>query len=135
MGGLGCVDVGAHGGARPKCGHCITRARSLSPQPHQPHPPTHSSYVSRLHPQTTIFWTDVYGYPTPWPRFSPLHKLSAEQRAFLDALMRGQGEHRIVGGPAYSTWFNTQSRLVTRLREEGVRVSEEVGQVPGGLVG
>lgn len=72
--------------------------------------------------QGTIFWTNVYGVPTPWAPFTPYHKLREAQREHLGRLMRGSTRPPLVGGQAYSTWFNTQSRLTGPLPEEGVKV-------------
>ena len=49
-------------------------------------------------------------------------QLTADDKEFLGRLMRGQGRERIVGGPAYSSWFNTQSRLTGALPQAGVQV-------------
>lgn len=73
-----------------------------------------------VHAEGTIFWTDVYAVPTPWEPFTPYYQLTKAQKQHLGRLMRGHGADRIVGGPAYSDWFNTQSRLVGLLPQEGV---------------
>lgn len=79
------------------------------------------------HLQGTIFWTNIYRVPTPWEPFTPYHRLSGEQRAHLGRLMRGATRPPLVGGQAYNTWFNTQSRLTGLLPDAGVKVGGHIG--------
>ncbi|KAL4431136.1 hypothetical protein ABPG75_006392 [Micractinium tetrahymenae] len=80
--------------------------------------PSYYDYVMRSAP----FWASSrFGLAPPWGSFA--YKATPENEAYLAALMRGQGGLHVTGGPSYSSFYFSQSRLSGALPPEGVQAA------------